>query len=110
MRTIFITSYNSFISRNILRTEILEILKNSGVRIVILVSPGKVDYFLKNFGGKNVEIACIEPKTNFLHNWLYFLSVCLVSVDNLFIQGLLSEKRFVRFYLALLIHKVFGRI
>jgi len=110
MKTIFITSYHSFISRNILRTEVLAILKNSGVRIVILVPPGKADYFIKNFSGKNVEIAGIEPRNNFLHNLLYFLSVCLVSVENLFIQGLLSEKRFIRFYLALLIYKVFGRI
>ncbi len=108
MRTIFVSCYHSFIARNILNTEVLTILKNRGLKIVILAPTLKVDYLVSNFNAKNVEIVGFEPRTNFLHNLIYFLSVSLVSVENLFIQGLLSEKRYIRFYFALLINKVFG--
>jgi len=108
MKTIFVTSYHSFISRNILSTDVLTFLKNSGIRIVILVPSKKVGYFVDNFSDKNVEIVGFEPRTNFLHNLVYFLSVCLVSVENLFIQDLRDKKRYLRFYTALCIHKIFS--
>src|SRR3989344_1714248 len=61
MRTLFITSFHAHISRNILATPVLSILKSrQDLRLVILVPDYKVSYFEENFGppasGGNVFI------------------------------------------------------
>ena len=61
MRTLFITSFHAHISRNILATPVLSILKSrQDLRLVILVPDYKVSYFEENFGppasGGNVLI------------------------------------------------------
>lgn len=109
MKTIFLTSFHSFISRNILRTEILPILKASGLRIVILVPKNKTDYFAGNFKEEGVEIEGIDPVGSFLDNIIYFISVCLVSIDNLFIRSLREKKRYIRFFTAFFIHFFFSK-
>lgn len=110
MKTIFLTSFHSFISRNILQTEILPILEGAGVRIVILVPPKKINYFKENFKNENIEIEGIDPAYGLLGNIIYFVSVCLISIDNLFIRGLREQRRYFRFCTAFLIHLIFGKI
>ena len=57
MSTIFITSFNPFISRNILSTNVLGgLLAKGDIRIVILVPDYKVSYFKVRFNLKNVVI------------------------------------------------------
>ena len=57
MKTIFITSFHGHISRNILATDVVPLLKkHKEIRIVILVPAYKVDYFRNNFAGENVII------------------------------------------------------
>ena len=108
-KTIFISSYHSLISRNILQAEILNILTKKNFRVVILVFPSKVKYFDDNFKKENIEIVGIKPKESFLDSWIYFISVSLVSVENLFVGGLLNQKMYFKFYLAHLIHYIFAK-
>ncbi len=61
MKRIFITSFHPFISRNILRTEILTSL-SSMYRVSILVPNAKVDFFKREFQNDTVEIIPIEGK------------------------------------------------
>lgn len=57
MQTIFITSFHPYISRNILQTDVLRILADSGDRrIVILVHEYKVRYYEAEFGRPNVIV------------------------------------------------------
>lgn len=56
MKTIFITSFHLLISRNILATDILKTLRESGAKIVIVVPSYKKEYFEKTFGGGNVIV------------------------------------------------------
>ncbi|MFY9493278.1 MAG: hypothetical protein WAP55_02280 [Minisyncoccia bacterium] len=61
MRTIFITSFNPFISRNILESDVLEAIKKTAdCRIVIFCPDYKKDYFVKNFASENVLIEGIK--------------------------------------------------
>ena len=55
MKTIFITSFHSSISRNILQTKVLTLLKER-YRVVLLVPERKVDYFKKEFAGDQVVV------------------------------------------------------
>jgi len=57
MKTIFITSFHSHISRNILLSDFFEKLKSEpNTRIVIIVPKHKREYFEKNFGARNVIV------------------------------------------------------
>ncbi len=62
MKTFFITSFHPHISRNILSTDFLKILKaQNQLRLIIIVPDYKVDYFRANFGADNVIIEGITP-------------------------------------------------
>jgi len=108
-KTIFISSYHSLISRNILQTEILDILGGKNLKIVILVHPSKVEYFNDSFKKENIEIVGITPGESFFDSWIYFISISLISVENLFVGGLLDRRMYLKFYLAHFIHQVFGK-
>ncbi len=57
MSTLFITSFNPFIGRNILSTNVLGVLRaQNDLRIVIFVPDYKAEYFKTQFGGPNVTI------------------------------------------------------
>lgn len=61
MKTIFITSFHAHISRNILATDFLKNLKaRADLKIIILVSHYKTDYFQENFGGPNVTVEGVQ--------------------------------------------------
>lgn len=62
-RTIFISSFFGLISRNILSTDTLKILReNKELRIVVLVPPSKKDLYQKIYGGDNVFFESIGNK------------------------------------------------
>lgn len=61
MKTIFITSFNPFISRNILETGILGFIRQQGnIRVVIFVPDYKKDYFIDNFRSEFVIIEGVK--------------------------------------------------
>ncbi len=62
MKTIFIASFHPHISRNILATDALRILKaRKDLRIVVVAPDYKAEYFREKFGGGNVVIEGIRP-------------------------------------------------
>lgn len=62
MKTIFITSFHPLISRNILRTGILEGLKED-VHVYILCPKRKEEYFIREFAKKNeVDVIGVEER------------------------------------------------
>jgi len=62
MKTLFITSFHPHISRNILSTDFLKILKTQNqLRLVIVVPDYKADYFRTNFGADNVIVEGVVP-------------------------------------------------
>jgi len=62
-KTIFISSFHGHISRNILSTDVLPLLKqHKDIRVVILVPAYKADYFRDEFAGGNVVIEGINQE------------------------------------------------
>ena len=57
MKTLFITAYNPFITRNIFNTAVLKCLRDqSDFRIVLLVPAYKKEFIKKHYGGDNVFV------------------------------------------------------
>ena len=77
MRTIFIPIYDGMISKNILRTDVFEILrKRNDLRIVLIVDPSKKETYQKEFNGPRIAI---ESPIKFQHKgferaWVRFLA------------------------------------
>ncbi len=61
MKTIFITAFHPFISKNIFNTDVFRILKQKeNLKIIILVPNAVKDFFEKNYGSENVAIEGID--------------------------------------------------
>lgn len=62
-RTIVITCFTGLVSRNILSTAALDVLREDpGVKIVIVSPGGRADLLRKEFGAPNVEIAAVDAR------------------------------------------------
>ncbi len=65
MKTIFITSFHVFVSRNILGSPLLDYLREDpDLKVVLIVPAKKVEYFQGQFAGRNILVQGIEPKFN----------------------------------------------
>jgi len=63
MKTIFITSFHVFISRNILAAPFLKLLVAlPNIRIVLLVPVAKVEFFKKEFAGERVIVEGVKRR------------------------------------------------
>ena len=60
MKTVLLTSFHPFVSRNILSAPFFELLKKSGLRIVIVVPEKKIGFFEREYSNENV-IICGVP-------------------------------------------------
>jgi len=61
MKTIFITSYHGLISRNVLNTNVLKILRRQDdLKIVLLVPSNKKEFITKYYGADNVIVEGVD--------------------------------------------------
>lgn len=61
MRTLFLTSFHSFISKNVLNTGVLTALKATpDLRVVLLVPKEKAAFFERHYGGGNVVVEGVD--------------------------------------------------
>ncbi len=73
MKTVFISSFHQFISRNILHTPILEgLLRVQDLRVVIIVPADKKDYFEKEFNRPGLTIESIRTSRTANGFWSFF--------------------------------------
>ncbi|OGM98962.1 MAG: hypothetical protein A2915_03295 [Candidatus Yanofskybacteria bacterium RIFCSPLOWO2_01_FULL_41_34] len=81
MKTIIISAYNTFISRNLFNTDVLKILKKEeGLNIVIFCPPDKVNFFQQFYGGPRVAFEGLDMDQFIRRPWnkkLYRLSFLL---------------------------------
>lgn len=85
MKTIFISSFHGYVSRNILSTDAFRLLADrSDLRLVIFVSPGKREYFEANFAKPNVLIEEVSfgPSSNVSLGALLFKRVAKYGLDS----------------------------
>lgn len=68
MKTIFISSFHGYISRNILSTDALRMLASrDDIRVAIFVPQEKTDFFVKHFSGPRIQIEGVPfgPPSNY---------------------------------------------
>lgn len=106
MKTIFITSFHSLISRNILQTRILSDLLASGVRVVLIVPSLKTEFFKREFAEPNIAVEGIAVPKKFGEDFFSFVSYPLVGVENHIIRGLKTEGSWLRYYFAHALHRL----
>jgi CDP-glycerol glycerophosphotransferase (TagB/SpsB family) len=97
MRTIFITSFHAHISRNILCSDVLTMLKErNDLRIVITVPDYKKEYFIQTFGDSNV---IIEGAQQYYVSKNSFMGLLFKRISRtLFDTGTTRGKRRYKFY------------
>lgn len=64
MKSIFITSFHPLISRNIIATNIISLLKKNGGDIVVLTPDYKKDYFVRTYGHLGIIIEGVDIGTS----------------------------------------------
>lgn len=112
-KKIIITSFHPLISRNILQTEILNLLKDSGVKIYILCFDYKKDYFIKEFTDERVAIIAIPEKSfNRREKLFNILGTYLLRTSTIYYNRKERYWRsggFISYYFSLFIYQTFAR-
>jgi len=82
MKTLFITSFHSFISKNILNTDVLKSLRGAqDLRVVIFVQKNKKEFFERHYGSGNVIVEgvdtspIVDSRANTFFSRLLFLMI-----------------------------------
>ena len=81
MKTILITSFHPLISRNILFSPVLDLLRASGVRVVVIGRTKKKEFFKKEL--PCVEVVSLERKLNAGDRFLRYLSLAGLPTDSI---------------------------
>ncbi len=113
-KTIFISSFNPFILRNILVGDALKVLKETGdTKVVILVPDYKADFFEQVIGTANVIIEGVKTnqpsKTDIIFR---YLTSSLADTPTIFVNKRVQldrDGRYVRFFVSWVLMKLFSR-
>ncbi len=106
MKTILISSFNPFISRNLFCGDFLTGLKSApDIKVILAVPDYKKEFFEKNFGGGNVSVEGISVTSPNRREVIFkYLSSSLVWTRTIFIhkrEKLAKDKKILRFLLSL---------
>jgi len=85
-KTVFISSFHSIISRNILGTPLLSFLKNKNVGVVILVPQKKKDFFAEEFKEFGVIVEGIDTGLRWQDVFLRYLFLAVLKTHTLNIK------------------------
>ena len=115
MKTIFITAFNPFISRNILSTDAFNFLKaNSDIKIIILVPDYKVDYFVKRYSDNRISIEGIDSISFSRQDTLFrFLGSVLADSRTLLIHNrerYWEKGKVLKFLISIVFLKFFSHL
>ena len=84
MKTIFITSFHILISRNIIASPAMDILRrDQNLRIIILVPERKREFFERTFGGGNVIIVGVRALAGRRDGYLRYCALASVKTHSL---------------------------
>ncbi len=105
MKTIFITSFNPFIGRNILSTETLNRLAGTvGLKVIIFCPAYKLNYFKENFASDNVVIEGVATEITSKQDIIFsYIGRSLISTKTLAVHRLeifLRNKNIITFFFS----------
>jgi len=115
MKTIFIPIFQGIEAKNILRTDIFNILRGQPyVRIVLFVSnQEKKEYFSREFFGDNIIYEVLEKyKQPGLNRFFTFLKYNLLNTHRMDIRRrveLTADNNYLKYYLKLIFNRIFAR-
>ena len=85
-RTVFITSFHGLISRNILSTSLFGILRERGIKIVLLVPEYKASFFKKEYERDGIAVEEINWKLSRTDLIFRYISLALLNTRTLQIK------------------------
>ncbi len=86
MKTVFISSFHSLISRNILSTSLVSELQKRGFQVVILAPKDKQVFFKEEFSKKGAFIEPIDTKITSWEKFLRYLALSTLRTSSLEIK------------------------
>lgn len=115
MKTIFLTSFNPFIARNILATNVFRVLRDQkDLKLIVFVPDYKIDWFKKNFFGPNVVFEGIAPQKISRADVIFtYLASSLLNSKTLAIhkrEELARDGNYLKFVASLVLRKIFSRL
>lgn len=113
MKTIVITSFHPLLSRNILRTGILESVAKDN-QVIILAPDYKKDYFEKEFASENVSIVVVPKKPlRGIVGALFGIGALLLPVSTMVLkrkEKFAEDKNIISFLMSLFFLKIIARM
>lgn len=100
MKTVFITSFHALISRNILQASVLDRILESGARVVLLVSPAKVDFIKQSFTDQRISVEGVQVSKKPLEDLLQMFSFALVGIENHIVRGWKTDGQYLKYYVT----------
>lgn len=126
MKTIFISAFHPFISKNILNTDVFKILKSQeDLKIVLIVSEIKREFFEKNYSTPNVIVEGVDTakfsasRSNNFFSWAAFFFVYSFWIRRKrrdYLNAQPSVYNFLKFHIFITLtwllsgHKIINRI
>jgi hypothetical protein len=87
MKTILITSFHPFVSRNIFATRFFEMLKGiNGIKIVIVCPEKKKDFLKKEYGAENVIVRGVPGRIRRIDAFFKDLAMAAVRTRSIYIM------------------------
>jgi hypothetical protein len=98
MRTLFVSAFHSFISKNILNTDVLRSLRDDrSLRVVIFVPAHKVDFMRATYAGGNVEVQGVDVgRISASARNTFFSRLFFLMIDSHYLWYKRIERRDVR--------------
>ncbi len=95
MKTVFISSFHSFISKNILNTDVLRSLRDDrSLRVVIFVPAHKAEFFRATYAGGNVVVEGIDvARITTAPANMFFSRLLFLMIDSHYIWYKRVERR-----------------
>lgn len=96
MRTILIASFHGQISRNVLQTRIIPVLREKNIRIVIVCHTGQKEYIEKLMPRDNVHVVAVEVPARAMDNPFKMVSMGLTTNYNLFMRTIWAQGAYLK--------------
>ncbi len=114
MKKLFISSFHPLISRNILQTEVLNMLVKNNLKVYIFTYDYKVGFFEKNFKKNNIEIIGItKTPFNKFESIMRQVGSSLLATSTVISnrkERYLKDKKIIGYLLSLMFFYIFSRI
>lgn len=109
MKTIMITCFHPHITRNVLQAGVLDRILETGVLVVLLVSPKKIEYFQTIFPDERVSVEGVTVPKKKIEGVIMLFAFALFNIQNRVVREWKERKVFL-YVMAVLINNTLAYI